>query len=248
MPQQLALRSSAPAAPLLAATDDPAPLAMYAPPARAETEELVAAALESGPVGDYASDAPVAMAQVDMPAAAPTAASAPSIDTAGIVFVSNPVIQPLRSMVAMVAPLASEAPAARPVRVAGANVPAPAARPAPAPAAAPAAAPSGPVRTTGWSVQLGAFESLAVAQERWRTIARRHAGQLAAYDGISTSATVNGRTVYRLSATGFATRAAATSTCAAVARAGGDCFVRQLPAGENVRWASRQTPTRVASR
>jgi hypothetical protein len=104
------------------------------------------------------------------------------------------------------------------------------------------------VRTTGWSVQLGAFESLAVAQERWRSISRRHAGPLASHDGISTSATVNGRTVYRLSATGFATRAAATSACAAVARAGGDCFVRQLPAGENVRWASRQSPTRVASR
>lgn len=245
MPQQLALRSATPAAPLLAATDDPAPLAMYAPPARAETEELVAAALESGPVGDMSAEAPVAMARADVPASAPTAAAAPSIDASGIVFVSNPVIQPLRSMVAMVAPLASEAPAARPARAA--RPAAAAAAPTAAPAAN-AAAPSGPVRTTGWSVQLGAFESLTIAQERWRSISRRHSGQLATYDGISTSATVNGRTVYRLSATGFATRAAATSTCAAVARAGGDCFVRQLPAGENVRWASRQTPTRVASR
>lgn len=253
MPQQLALRSAPSAAPALAANDDPAPLALYAPPAPAETEELVAAALESGPVMPEATPAgeAVAVAQVDVPAST----AAPVASANGITFVSNPVIQPLRSMVAMVAPLANEPAAAaparpgRPVRVAGANVPtrtAAAARPA-APAVAPAA-PTGPVRTTGWSVQLGAYESLAIAQERWASVARRHAAALGSRDGISTSATVNGRTVYRLSATGFDSRAAATSACAAVARAGGDCFVRQLPAGENVRWASRQTPTRVASR
>ncbi|QJQ33184.1 tetratricopeptide repeat protein [Sphingomonas lacunae] len=243
MPQQLALRPAAPIAPMLAASDDPAPLALYAPPARGETEELVSAALESGPFTGEVEPAPVAIAQADVPASV-AAAPAPVVESNGIVFVSNPVIQPLRSMVAMVAPLANEAPAARPA-------PAPAARPArtaAAPAVAPAAAPTGPVRTTGWSVQLGAFERLAVAQERWQGLSRRHAAHLAAYDGVSTSATVNGRTVYRLSATGFATRAAAASTCAALVRAGGDCFVRQLPAGENVRWASRQTATRVASR
>jgi Flp pilus assembly protein TadD len=259
MPQQLALRSAA-AAPMLAATDDPAPLAMYAPPAPAETDELVAAALESGPVEDHSftAEAPVSVAQVDLPASA-AAPAAPVVAANGISYVSNPVIQPLRSMVAMVAPLANPepaaaatpAPAARPVRVAGANVPARTAAPAAAPAATaatPAAAPTGPVRTTGWSVQLGAFQSLAVAQERWTSISRRHAALLGSHDAISTSATVNGRTVYRLSATGFASRAAAASACVTVARAGGDCFVRQLAAGENVRWASRQTPTRVASR
>lgn len=261
MPQQLALRSAA-AAPMLAATDDPAPLAMYAPPAPAETDELVAAALESGPVADetFAREEPVAVAQVELPASA-AAPSAPVVAANGISYVSNPVIQPLRSMVAMVAPLANPepasaatpAPAARPVRVAGANIPARTAAPAPAAApaataAAPATSPTGPVRTTGWSVQLGAFQSLAVAQERWGSISRRHASLLGGHDAISTSATVNGRTVYRLSATGFATRAAAASACTTVSRAGGDCFVRQLAAGENVRWASRQTPTRVASR
>ena len=253
MPVQLALRSAS-SAPALAANDDPAPLALYAPPAPAETEELVAAALESGPVMPESApeSAPVSVAQVELPASN----AAPVAEANGIVFVSNPVIQPLRGLVAMVAPSASTAtapaaapaPAARPVRVAGANVPARAARPA-APAAAPApAAPTGPVRTTGWSVQLGAFQSLAIAQERWASISRRNASVLASRDGISTSATVNGRTVYRLSATGFDSRAAAASACAAVSRAGGDCFVRQLPAGETVRWASRQTPTRVASR
>ena len=280
MPVRLALNAAPASAPALAMTDDPAPLAMYAPPAPQDTAELVAAAMGDAPadepVADFAavdlppSDvAPVAVAAAAPADASPVASAPVAVTTTvnGITYVSNPVIQPLRSMVAMVAPLANAAPVAapaaasdaapapvRPFRVAGANVPprpvaTPAAAPAPAATPAPrAAAPTGPVRTTGWSVQLGAFENLAVSQERWASISRRHAAILASRDGISTSATVNGRTVYRLSATGFDSRASATTACNAVRRAGGDCFVRQLPAGENVRWASRQPTTRVASR
>lgn len=274
MPVRLALNATP--APALAASDDPAPLALYAPPAPEDTAELVAAAMGDAPQDEPAADfaavdlpasdvAPVAT-PVELASAAAPVESAPVAMTTtvnGITYVSNPVIQPLRSMVAMVAPLANDAPPPvaaaapdagpaprRPVRVAGTNVP-PRPAAAPAPAASPAprpAAPSGPVRTTGWSVQLGAFENLAVAQERWASISRRHAATLASRDGISTSATVNGRTVFRLSATGFDSRAAATAACTAVRQAGGDCFVRQLPAGENVRWASRQPTTRVASR
>jgi Flp pilus assembly protein TadD/cell division septation protein DedD len=269
MPEQLALGNRSAAAPALAANDDPAPLALYAPaaPQSADTEELVAAAMDSGPTA-MPDAAPVAVASVDVPAAeasAPVAAAEPAAATSvvaanGIVFESNPVIQPLRELVAMVAPLAHDAPAAatpaaprRAARVAGTHVPTRSVAPAAAApvvtaSAAPVAAPSGPVRTSGWSVQLGAFQSLAVAQERWGNLSRRHGAQLGGRDGVSTSATVNGRTVYRLSATGYDSRAAATSACAALARAGGDCFVRQLPAGENVRWASRQPATRVASR
>jgi D-alanyl-D-alanine carboxypeptidase len=181
-----------------------------------------------------------------------------AVGEGGIVFVSNPVIQPLRGVLAMVAPLAepSAAPAAaeaapsRPVRTAGrvgARSDAPAARAAETPAPVRAAA-SGPVRTSGWAVQLGAYDSVGVARDGWNRASRTFRADLAGLDAITTSATVNGRTVYRLAVTGFDSRAEAAAACAAISRRGGSCFVRNIAAGEPVRWASRPVSTRIASR
>lgn len=253
MPVRLALRGGAAAPVALAQAEDPAPLALYAPAPMQNSAELV----------DELLDAPQALPEptpVMMAAAepAPAPASALSAEEQAIVFVSNPVIQPLRGIVAMVAPLANPsaaaapapAPQARPVRVAGRAAVAAAPVAAPVAAAVPvrAARATGPVRTSGWAVQLGAFDSVGVAQDGWSRASRRFGAQLAGKDGVSTSATVGGTTVYRLAATGFDSRAEAQTACSAIVRSGGSCFVRQIATGEPVRWASRQTPTRVAAR
>lgn len=257
MPVRLALRSSTIQMASIPIAD-PAPLAEFAPPPLESGAQLVAELLdETEPAPQPSPVVAVAAAETAAPAAAPAAQQ--GVMHNGILFVSNPIIQPLRGMVAMVAPLAAPAPAAaavpapRPVRVAGRATAAPAAPAAqnaasgPAPVAAPAAAPSGPVRTSGWAVQLGAFDSVGVARNGWTSHARRYS-QLAAHDGVSVSATVGGRTVYRLVATGFDSRADAQATCSAMRRQGSDCFVRNVAPNEPVRWASRQTPTRVAAR
>lgn len=260
MPVRLALRAEAPQM-AMAASEDPAPLALFAPPAPASGAELVAELLDEAPASTAPAAEPVAVAAVtpvDLPASQPAADASQGTVHNGIVFVSNPIIQPLRGVVAMVAPLADPAPAAAPqpapraVRTAGrASVPAVTAVAATAPAAAPAptraAAPTGPVRTSGWAIQLGAFDSVGVAQDGWARHSRRY-NQLAGHDGVSVSATVGGRTVYRLVATGFDSRAEAAATCTAMRRQGSDCFVRQVAPNEPVRWASRQSPTRVAAR
>lgn len=258
MPVRLALRESPPVQMAAAEPVDPAPIAMYAPPPPADSEalvdELLADAAQSTLPAAVAA-VPVEAAAAPAPAAVPTGAvQTASADEGELVFVSNPVIQPLRSAVAMVAPLAApsaatEATPSRPVRTAGrvsrtAEVAAAAEeRPAPTRAAA-----TGPVRTSGWAVQLGAYDSVGVARDGWNRASRTFGGALAGLDAITTSATVNGRTVYRLAVTGFDSRAEAAAACAAISRRGGSCFVRNIAAGEPVRWASRPVSTRIASR
>lgn len=259
MPVRLALRSDAPQM-AMATIEDPAPLEIFAPAAPASGAELVAELLDEAPASTEPAVQPVAVAAVtpvEVPASQPAAAPQGTVHN-GILFVSNPIIQPLRGVVAMVAPLAdpvpvtASQPAPRAVRTAG-RVSAPsatavaAAAPAAAPAPTRAAAPTGPVRTSGWAIQLGAFDSVGVAQNGWASHSRRYS-QLAGHDGVSVSATISGRTVYRLVATGFDSRAEAAATCTAMRRQGSDCFVRQVAPNEPVRWASRQAPTRVAAR
>lgn len=259
MPVRLALRESAPVQVAAAAAVDPAPLALYAPPPPANGEALVDELLADAadvPAAPVMAEAPVEMASAP---AAPVAVPSGAVE-GGIVFVSNPVIQPLRGVVAMVAPLAAPSPAAaapdsaapsRPVRTAGratrAEAPATAASEASAPARTRVAA-TGPVRTSGWAVQLGAYDSVGVARDGWTRASRAFGGTLDGLDAITTSATVNGRTVYRLAVTGFDSRAEAAAACAAISRRGGSCFVRNIGAGEPVRWASRPVSTRIASR
>ncbi len=247
----------------LAMAGDPAPLALYAPAPSAENSDLVAAMLSDAASRGNSADSTESVVPFHAPQPFQLAAPAGSSDNqAALVFVSNPVIQPLRAMVAMVAPLQNRSRSApvnavrnaRPTRIAGANLPVAAAPAAATPTgAAPVAVPlrvaaaSGPVRTSGWVVQLGAFNTLAAARDNWVQMSRRHAA-LASSDGVSTSATVRGRTFHRLNATGFDSRAAAASACASIQSAGGTCFTRSLPASERVQWASRPLSTRVATR
>jgi Flp pilus assembly protein TadD len=105
------------------------------------------------------------------------------------------------------------------------------------------------VRPTGgdFVVQLGAFDSAAVAQDAWGRTVRR-IGMLREFDP-STAVFVNGgRTFYRLSVTGFATRSAAAGMCQQLRARGGQCFVRQTAGDTPLQWARKSGGVRLAAR
>lgn len=103
--------------------------------------------------------------------------------------------------------------AAKPVRVAAAK-PAPA-KPAPAAKAA-------FVREPGdYRVQLGSYLSQADADAAWARFQKRP--ELKGAERVITTASVNGRTYYRVAAGGFA-KASANSLCAMVRQSGGGCL------------------------
>ncbi|MET0249656.1 MAG: SPOR domain-containing protein [Sphingobium sp.] len=149
-----------------------------------------------------------------------------------------------------VAPPVIKAPDA-PVRTALFERPAPAAKADPV---KPAASPSSRSRTTAlkpvgsgaspWVVQLGAYDSPAIARERWMTMARGNA-TLAAFPVLTSKVTVKGKAFHRLAITGFASRADANSLC----RSLGHCFVReQAPGATLQRWAIDGKPRQLALR
>jgi len=71
-------------------------------------------------------------------------------------------------------------------------------------------------------VQLGAFESRAVAESKWSEFKSRFP-QLAAHDVVITEAVVNGRRYFRVAAAGFGA-SSARSMCNTVKSAGRGCF------------------------
>lgn len=87
--------------------------------------------------------------------------------------------------------------------------------PAPDDAAKPAA-PSGP------TIQLGAYASTIKADTAWRLLSGRFP-EVAALNKVVVSATVNGKSIYRLRASGSAEQARAA--CAALKAAGESCLV-----------------------
>lgn len=99
---------------------------------------------------------------------------------------------------------------------------------------------------TGWAVQLGAYDSLGIAKEKWGVLKKKN-GALAAYPASSHSAVVNGRTFYRLTLNGLGSRADAAKLCSQLKAQGQTCFVRQM-GGETIQWASAAKPVRLASR
>ena len=102
-------------------------------------------------------------------------------------------------------------------------------------------------KPTGWAVQLGAYDSLGVAKEKWGSLKKRNA-VLASFPASSHAATVNGRNFYRLTVNGLATRADATSLCNELKAQGQTCFVRAMGGSEAIQWASKAGPMRLASR
>lgn len=102
-------------------------------------------------------------------------------------------------------------------------------------------------KPSGWAVQLGAYDSLGIAKEKWGGLKKRN-GVLANFPASSHAATVNGRTFYRLTVNGLATRADANNLCRELKAKGQTCFVRAMGGSENIQWAAKSSPMRLASR
>jgi len=99
--------------------------------------------------------------------------------------------------------------------------------PAPAPQPAPAAVPdrSPASSTVGYQVQLGALNSAPAATDAWNKIAGRMPALFAGRNPDIESATVNGRTFFRLRTGTFSTRGDAEKFCSTVTSAGHACTV-----------------------
>jgi Flp pilus assembly protein TadD/cell division septation protein DedD len=107
------------------------------------------------------------------------------------------------------------------------------------------------VRPTGgrFVVQIGAFSSRAVAEDGWTRAVRR----VSAFGGMTPSTAVfqkAGTTFYRLSVSGFDTRATAVTFCERFRSRGGQCFVREQAGDAPLQWAQRKggSPVRLAAR
>lgn len=96
----------------------------------------------------------------------------------------------------------------------------------------------------GFYVQLGAYDSSAVAEDAWHRIAARTAG-MGALVPSGMAVTVGGKSFYRLSVGGFA-RADADRLCASVKASGGRCFVRAGAGDGKAAWV--KGGARVAGR
>lgn len=96
----------------------------------------------------------------------------------------------------------------------------------------------------GYYVQLGAYDSSAVAEDAWHRIAARTAG-IGALVPSGMAVTVGGKSFYRLSVGGFA-RGDADRLCASVKASGGRCFVRAGAGDARAAWV--KGGARVAGR
>ncbi len=195
-------------------------------PAAPAAQEAVAAPVEEA--------APVAIAEAPAPVAvAPIAAAPAPVALAAAMPVYVPAVEAVADTPAPVeANIADAAPVdAAPL------VTAPAVTPKAKPAFRRAALALGPVAAGRSVVQLGAFSSRANVAAAWN----RFAAQYPALQGRTpTTATVSvgGKTVYRLSVSGFEGGREANGFCASIKRSGGTCFVRASDGDRRVRMAS----------
>ncbi|MDK8871599.1 SPOR domain-containing protein [Paracoccus sp. SSJ] len=127
----------------------------------------------------------------------------------------------------------SARPAPRPRRVAAASAssaPAPVAAPAAAaesrPAAAPEPAAPAPAQVASGAplVQIGAFDSDALARGEWNRVSGKFGALFAGKGMVVQEHKANGRTFWRLRAAGFASRDEARRFCAALIAEGVDCI------------------------
>jgi len=80
-------------------------------------------------------------------------------------------------------------------------------------------------KASDWVVQLGAFDSAALAKTQWSKLSQSRVA-LKSYGAVHSTVQVNGRTFYRLAIRGFENRGAAWATCGSLRTSGQDCFVR----------------------
>jgi Flp pilus assembly protein TadD len=87
------------------------------------------------------------------------------------------------------------------------------------------AAPASNAAASDWVIQLGAYDTAAIAQEKWQRIGRSRAS-LGAFHEVHSQIAVNGRIFHRLAIRGFGDRHAAWQTCQSLRAQGQSCFVR----------------------
>lgn len=196
--------------------------------------------------------AAIAYASADVPA---EAAPAPVVETA------TPVAEAPAAVA--VAEVAAQAPAQiapdhiiKPVEIAASSpviqasrIPArQAVRPVPAAQAINMLRPVNLAQGTAWVVQLGAYDSPAIAQEKWRRMTARNA-VLKMFPTVTSQVNVNGRVYHRLAVAGFGNRQTAVSLCGKVRSHGNSCFVRMGGAeAAPAKWAVAAKPRQLAMR
>ena len=212
-----------------------------AEPARDSAVELASA--DPAPVADYAPPPPVvadagsAIRSVELPMPERTAAGA-------VPVTELPQPKPAAEII-----LAEAAPYRAAPRVAGEGRVRPAQKQALelATVMVPKAMGFDAKKPDGWAVQLGAYDSLAIAKEKWGTLKKRN-GVIASFPASSHAATVGGRTFYRLTVNGLASRADASNLCNQLKAQGQACFIRAMGGSETIQWAAKAGAMRLASR
>ena len=145
--------------------------------------------------------------------------------------------EPLAATEAPAPAVAATRPAPRPARIAARAQAAPAAaaapteRPAIEDAVAEAVAEEAPepvqVASGAPVVQLGAFDSGAIADKEWGRISGRFSSLFSGKAQVVQTTKKNGRTFYRLRVAGFESRDDARRFCAALLAEGADCIATQ---------------------
>jgi len=82
-----------------------------------------------------------------------------------------------------------------------------------------------PVATGDWMLQLGAFSTNASAEKAWDSFGKKYGTVLEGLAPDYQKAEVKGKTLFRLRAGGFASRADATARCDDLKKQGGSCLV-----------------------
>lgn len=192
--------------------------------AAAEAEQQVAAAnmtdapAAEGPVNEVVTDETGAPAQAE--AIREALAQAQQARPSSLAVSSRPAPRPrTRSVVAAAAPVraAADAPARRP-EAALAESQAEAQAPAPAPSRSAQVAAGAPL------VQIGAFDSDALAAGEFGRVSGKFGNLFAGKGQVIQKHVVNGRTFWRLRVAGFDSRAEAQDFCAKLKAAGTDCI------------------------
>ena len=225
---QVALAAPAPAkpeAPVAAPSDEPAPVFEVA-----EAPAPVVAVAEPTPA-----PAPVVAAAEPIPAPAPVVALAEPAPAP----VSVPTATPAATEMAAAKPAPLIRAASKPIKQVVV--------PASTVALAQTARAFHPVQSGNYVVQLGAFSSASRSEVAWRGAVGRYR-DLNSYTAATARVQVNNGTLYRLSVSGFTSRAVAGQVCARIKAAGGDCFVRAAAGDTPLQWASNGGGMRIASR
>lgn len=213
-------------------TEEPGALAIATTDAETARRAAETQAAEAERTAGVPSVGPMEADAVSVTAAVTDTAGQPALDTAITAALAEAGAQP--------AVATSARPMPRPRRLAAAPVaPAPAAPRAAESAAAPAesvpesapvAAPT-PVKLASGAplVQIGAFDSNAIAESEWSRVSGRYGDLFAGKAPVVQEHKAGGRVFYRLRIAGFETRDEARKFCAALIAAGTDC----IPAAAN---------------